>query len=63
MRSEIKSYSNLVDNNEEVDCFKSAIDKLTSETNSMYLIVYINQHCYYKSIGFSKKTFLILSNS
>lgn len=36
MRSEIKSYSNLVDNNNEVNRLKSTIAKLNSETNSMY---------------------------
>lgn len=30
MRSELKSYSNLVDNRKGINNFKSAIDKLTS---------------------------------
>lgn len=37
MRSELKSYSNLIDNKKGVNNFMSAIDKLTSGTNSMYL--------------------------
>lgn len=38
MRSELKSYSNLVDNTKGVNNFMSAIHKLTSGTNSMYTI-------------------------
>lgn len=37
MRSELKSYSNLIDNKKSVNNFISAIDKLTSGTKSMYI--------------------------
>lgn len=37
MRSELKSYSNLIDNKKGVNNFISAIDKITLGTNSMYL--------------------------
>jgi len=36
MRSELKSYSNLVDDKKNVNHFITSIDKLTSRTNSMY---------------------------
>lgn len=38
MRSELKSYSSLIDNKKGVNNFISAIDKLTLGTNSMYYI-------------------------
>lgn len=37
MRSELKSYSNLVDNKKSVNNFTSAINKLTSGNTSKYL--------------------------
>lgn len=38
MRSELKSYSNLIDSKKGVNNFISAIDELTLGTNSMYYI-------------------------
>lgn len=38
MRSELKSYSNLIDNKKGVNNFMSAIDELTLGSNSMYFL-------------------------
>lgn len=45
MRSELKSYSSLVDNKKSVNNFKISIDGLTSGTNSMYKIYIIYYSC------------------
>jgi hypothetical protein len=38
MKSELKSYSNLIDNKRGINNYISAIDKLTAEKISMFII-------------------------